>query len=123
MESDAQLVSSEFPIGVRLGSDQETYLATESLSPCSSSEIQQWPTSVPFLTGKQVCRLCIAHSRPLSTIIAMSGFSRDTISDCLKSSLSLMDPAYRDDTKGDVPLSAGAIHAPSLLGGGGGGGG
>ncbi len=39
MESDAQLVSSEFPIGVRLGSDQETYLATESLSPCSSSEI------------------------------------------------------------------------------------
>ncbi len=41
MESDAQLVSSEFPIGVRLGSDQETYLATESLSPCSSSEIQQ----------------------------------------------------------------------------------
>ncbi len=43
MESDAQLVSSEFPIGVRLGSDQETYLATESLSPCSSSEIQQWP--------------------------------------------------------------------------------
>ncbi len=31
MESDAQLVSSEFPIGVRLGSDQETYLATESL--------------------------------------------------------------------------------------------
>ncbi len=25
MESDAQLVSSEFPIGVRLGSDQETY--------------------------------------------------------------------------------------------------
>ncbi len=32
MESDAQLVS-EFPIGVRLGSDQETYLATESLSP------------------------------------------------------------------------------------------
>ncbi len=29
MESDAQLVSSEFPIGVRLGSDQETY----SLSP------------------------------------------------------------------------------------------
>ncbi len=35
MESDAQLVSSEFPIGVRLGSDQETYLATESLSPCS----------------------------------------------------------------------------------------
>ncbi len=29
MESDAQLVSSEFPIGVRLGSDQETYLATE----------------------------------------------------------------------------------------------
>ncbi len=42
MESDAQLVSSEFPIGVRLGSDQETYLATESLSPCSSSEIQQW---------------------------------------------------------------------------------
>ncbi len=33
MESDAQLVSSEFPIGVRLGSDQETYLATESLSP------------------------------------------------------------------------------------------
>ncbi len=32
MESDAQLVSSEFPIGVRLGSDQETYLATESLS-------------------------------------------------------------------------------------------
>ncbi len=27
MESDAQLVSSEFPIGVRLGSDQETYLA------------------------------------------------------------------------------------------------
>ncbi len=34
MESDAQLVSSEFPIGVRLGSDQETYLATESLSPC-----------------------------------------------------------------------------------------
>ncbi len=43
MESDAQLVSSEFPIGVRLGSDQETYLATESLSPCSSSEIHQWP--------------------------------------------------------------------------------
>ncbi len=43
MESDAQLVSSEFPIGVRLGSDQETYLATESLSPYSSSEIQQWP--------------------------------------------------------------------------------
>ncbi len=43
MESDAQLVSSEFPIGVRLGSDKETYLATESLSPCSSSEIQQWP--------------------------------------------------------------------------------
>ncbi len=42
MESDAPLVSSEFPIGVRLGSDQETYLATESLSPCSSSEIQQW---------------------------------------------------------------------------------
>ncbi len=41
MESDAQLVSSEFPIGVRLGSDQETYLATKSLSPCSSSEIQQ----------------------------------------------------------------------------------
>ncbi len=41
MESDAQLVSSEFPKGVRLGSDQETYLATESLSPCSSSEIQQ----------------------------------------------------------------------------------
>ncbi len=41
MESDAQLVSSEFSIGVRLGSDQETYLATESLSPCSSSEIQQ----------------------------------------------------------------------------------
>ncbi len=40
MESDAQLVSSEFPIGVQLGSDQETYLATESLSPCSSSEIQ-----------------------------------------------------------------------------------
>ncbi len=38
MESDAQLVSSELPIGVRLGSDQETYLATESLSPCSSSE-------------------------------------------------------------------------------------
>ncbi len=38
MESDAQLVSSEFPIGVRLGSDQETYLATESLTPCSSSE-------------------------------------------------------------------------------------
>ncbi len=35
MESDAQLVSSEFPIGVRLGSDQETYLATESLLPCS----------------------------------------------------------------------------------------
>ncbi len=33
MESDAQLVSSEFPTGVRLGSDQETYLATESLSP------------------------------------------------------------------------------------------
>ncbi len=32
MESDAQLVSSEFPIGVRLGSDQETNLATESLS-------------------------------------------------------------------------------------------
>ncbi len=30
MESDAQL-SSEFSIGVRLGSDQETYLATESL--------------------------------------------------------------------------------------------
>ncbi len=30
---------SEFPIGVRLGSDQDTYLATESLSPCSSSEI------------------------------------------------------------------------------------
>ncbi len=27
MESDPQLVSSEFPIGVRLGSDQETYLA------------------------------------------------------------------------------------------------
>ncbi len=27
MESDAQLVSSEFPVGVRLGSDQETYLA------------------------------------------------------------------------------------------------
>ncbi len=25
MESNAQLVSSEFPIGVRLGSDQETY--------------------------------------------------------------------------------------------------
>ncbi len=25
MESDAQLVSSEIPIGVRLGSDQETY--------------------------------------------------------------------------------------------------
>ncbi len=43
MESDAQLVSSEFPIGIRLGSDQEKYLATESLSPCSSSEIQQWP--------------------------------------------------------------------------------
>ncbi len=43
MESDAQLVSSEFPIGVRLGSDQETYLATESLSPYSSSEIKQWP--------------------------------------------------------------------------------
>ncbi len=43
MESDAQLVSSEYPIGVRLGSDQEKYLATESLSPCSSSEIQQWP--------------------------------------------------------------------------------
>ncbi len=43
MESDAQLVSSEFPIGVRLGSDQEKYLSTESLSPCSSSEIQQWP--------------------------------------------------------------------------------
>ncbi len=43
MESDTQLVSSEFTIGVRLGSDQETYLATESLSPCSSSEIQQWP--------------------------------------------------------------------------------
>ncbi len=42
MESDAQLVSSEFLLGVRLGSDQETYLATESLSPCSSSEIQQW---------------------------------------------------------------------------------
>ena len=36
MESDAQLVSSEFPIGVQLGSDQETYLAIESLSPCSS---------------------------------------------------------------------------------------
>ncbi len=34
MESDAQLVSSGFPIGVRLGSDQETYLATETLSPC-----------------------------------------------------------------------------------------
>ncbi len=32
MESDVQLVSSEFPIGVRLGSDQETYLATGSLS-------------------------------------------------------------------------------------------
>ncbi len=31
MESDAQLVSSEFPIGVRLGSDQETYMVTESL--------------------------------------------------------------------------------------------
>ncbi len=31
MESDAQLVSSEFPIGVRLGSDQETYLATFTL--------------------------------------------------------------------------------------------
>ncbi len=43
MESDAQLVSSEFLIGVQLGSDQETYLATESLSPCSSSEFQQWP--------------------------------------------------------------------------------
>ncbi len=26
MERDAQLVSSEYPIGVRLGSDQETYL-------------------------------------------------------------------------------------------------
>ncbi len=37
MESDAQLVSSEYPIGVRLGSDKEKYLATESLSPCSSS--------------------------------------------------------------------------------------
>ncbi len=46
MESDAQLVSSEFPIGVRLGSDQETYLTTESLSPCSSSEIQQWPNEM-----------------------------------------------------------------------------
>ncbi len=46
MESDAQLVSSELPIGVRLGSDQETYLDTESLSPCSSSEIQQWPLGV-----------------------------------------------------------------------------
>ena len=33
MESDAQLVSSEFPIDVQLGSDQETYLASESLSP------------------------------------------------------------------------------------------
>ncbi len=32
MESDAQLVSSEFPIGVRLGSDQETYLATEMVA-------------------------------------------------------------------------------------------
>lgn len=41
MESDAQLVSSEFPLGVRLGSDQETYLAMESRSPCSSSEMQQ----------------------------------------------------------------------------------
>ncbi len=36
MESDAQLVSSEFPIGVRLGSDQETYLATESPSKSNS---------------------------------------------------------------------------------------
>ncbi len=33
MESDAQLVSSEFPIGVRLGSDQETYLATDHFHP------------------------------------------------------------------------------------------
>ncbi len=32
MESDAQLVSSEFP-GVRLGSDQETYLATDHFHP------------------------------------------------------------------------------------------
>ncbi len=31
MESDAQLVSSEFPIGVRLGSDQETHWITFTL--------------------------------------------------------------------------------------------
>ena len=43
MDGDAQLVSSKFPGGVRLGSDQETFLATESPSPCSSSEMQQWP--------------------------------------------------------------------------------
>lgn len=39
---DAELVSSEFPVGVGLASDQGTYLAPESLSACSS-EIQQWP--------------------------------------------------------------------------------
>ncbi len=45
MESDAQLVSSEFPIGVRLGSDQETYLATESLSP-EVERVQKYSTQV-----------------------------------------------------------------------------
>lgn len=33
MESDAQLVASVVPTGVRLGSDQETYLAIQSPSP------------------------------------------------------------------------------------------
>lgn len=42
IESDTEQ-ESEFPIGVRLGLDQETYLATESLSPCLSSEMPQLP--------------------------------------------------------------------------------
>lgn len=43
IESDTEQDSSEFPIGVRLGLDQETYLATESPSPCLSSEMPQLP--------------------------------------------------------------------------------
>ncbi len=40
MDSDAQLVSSEFPIGVQMGSDQETYLTfLNTLSPVLSTPL------------------------------------------------------------------------------------
>ncbi len=62
MESDAQLVSSEFPIGVRLGSDQETYLATElgldrlSAWPIIGADIKHFTDYRYRPFSKQICR-------------------------------------------------------------------